>query len=75
MIEKVARALYTDYEGGITMGMKDIMHDCAKRAITALKEPTEEMKNQEEVHWNYSCHVCGGLQEGWNKMIDKALSE
>lgn len=46
----------------------------ARAAIAAMREPTEEMKScSEEVHWGYSCHVCGGLKEGWYAMIDAAL--
>jgi hypothetical protein len=45
----------------------------AVEAIKAMREPTEEMKAVEGVHWDYSCHVCGGLKEGWQVMIDAAL--
>jgi hypothetical protein len=52
--------------------------DCilaAKRAIAAMREPTQGMKEcSEEVHWGYNCHTCGGLCEGWYAMIDAALS-
>lgn len=46
----------------------------ARTVISALREPTDAMKNcNDEVHWDYSCHVCGGLKEGWQAMIDEAL--
>lgn len=48
----------------------------ARAAIKAMREPTEGMKTcSEEIYWGYSCHVCGGLKEGWQSMIDAALKE
>ena len=47
----------------------------ARAAIEAMREPTEAMTNQEGLHWGYSCHVCGGLKEGWQAMIDDALKD
>lgn len=70
MIERVAEAIrdsdsyqdYKDYKG------------YARAAIEAMREPTGDMKNcSEHIHWGYSCHVCGGLTEGWYAMIDEAL--
>lgn len=46
----------------------------ARAAIEAMREPTAEMKAAEGAHWDYSCHTCGGLAEGWHIMIDAALS-
>ncbi len=44
--------------------------------IKAMREPTEKMKTcNEEIHWGYSCHVCGGLTEGWYAMIDAVINE
>lgn len=48
-------------------------HDLVRAVIEAMREPTEAMKSIEGVHWGYGCHVCGGLQEGWEAMIDEAL--
>lgn len=47
----------------------------ARSAIAAMREPTEAMKSVEGIHWGYSCHICGGLKEGWQAMIDEALKE
>lgn len=47
----------------------------ARAVIAEMKEPDDLMKATEEVHWGYSCHVCGGLKEGWQLMIDTALKE
>jgi hypothetical protein len=41
--------------------------------LSAMREPTADMKAIEDVHWDYNCHVCGGLAHGWRKMIDEAL--
>lgn len=49
--------------------------DMARAAIEAMREPTAEMKAAEGAHWDYSCHTCGGLAEGWYLMIDAALQE
>ncbi|HEV7286512.1 MAG TPA: hypothetical protein VGN75_16780 [Kaistia sp.] len=46
----------------------------ALAAIAAMREPTAEMKAAEGAHWDYSCHTCGGLAEGWDIMIDAALA-
>lgn len=75
MIEKVARAMYTDYEGGIKLGMKKIMHDTAKAAIEAMREPTEGMKNN-----YYEMKANKGESKifsvtGWSMMIKAALKE
>lgn len=52
----------------------DRARSAARAAIAAMREPTEDMKKcNEEVHWGYSCHTCGGLTEGWYAMIDAAL--
>lgn len=36
---------------------------------------TDTSMVEREVHWGYSCYVCGGLTEGWYAMIDAALKE
>ena len=81
IIERVARAAYESLFNGEwpdvgTSISADGFRTAARAAIEAMREPTDEMKNcSEEVHWGYSCHVCGGLTEGWYKMIDAALRE
>jgi hypothetical protein len=48
----------------------------ARAAIEEMRVPTDAMKNcHEEVHWGYSCPMCGGLTKGWRAMIDAALKE
>ncbi len=80
MIERVAKALYLWQEGksdwdAAEPESKEDAREAARAAIEAMREPTEDMKQcSEEIHWNYSCHVCGGLTEGWHKMIDHALT-
>ena len=84
MVERVARALHTaHYARGRGLGPswdsidrfeREMWMFSARAAIAAMREPTEAMKScHEEVHWGYSCHVCGGLTEGWYKMFDEAL--
>ena len=80
MIERVALALFkaeqpeqlNDYRWEHTRANYILL---ARAAIAAMREPTEEMKSVDEVHWDYSCHVCGGLKDGWHKMIDAALED
>lgn len=73
MVEKVARAIHQKaYETRDEWRMPDWM-EVAKAAIEAMREPTEEMKTaSDQIHWGYSCHVCGGLTEGWRIMFDAA---
>ncbi len=85
MIERVAAALwvasgtYPDSAVGIRNMKPVVWPDFMKQAraaIEAMREPTAEMTGcSDEVHWDYSCHVCGGLKEGWQAMIDAALNE
>lgn len=80
MIEKVAKAAYESLFSGEwpdvgTSISADQFRTAARAAIEAMREPTNDMKQcSDEVHWGYSCHVCGGLTEGWQKMIDHALA-
>ena len=62
IIEKVARAMYSDYEGGIKLGCKDIMHECAKAAIEAMRDLVK-------------CDSNGNKQDNdiLNEYIDRAL--
>lgn len=81
MIEKVARALVTssgldpDQQYGRHGPEWKLYVDNAKAAIEAMREPTPEMLVSEDIHWGYSCHVCGGLKSGYETMIDAALKE
>lgn len=71
MIEKVARALYANYDWGIDNGMGAIMHGCAKAAILAMREPSEGMKEM-----FYECDLCTGyVIQDWEASIDAALKE
>ncbi len=56
------------------MALEQFFEVLALDAIEAMREPTDEMKAVEGVHWGYGCHVCGGLTEGWHAMIDAALT-
>lgn len=47
----------------------------SKAVIKAMREPTDKMKSIEGVHWNYGCHICGGLTEGWYAMIDAVIND
>jgi hypothetical protein len=83
MVEKVARAIYEAEPFDAVrreITWADV-HDTQKRgfrvkavaAIEAMREPTPEMLAPEEVHYGYGCHVCGGLKEGYELMLDAAL--
>ena len=79
MIERVAKAICKS-QGGDWNVSKDwsrgkVFRHMACAAIEAMREPTEDMKADPCVHWDYSCHVCGGLKEGWQAMISAALSD
>jgi hypothetical protein len=51
-----------------------ILEKVARAVLKTMSEPTEDMKFCcDEVHWDYSCHMCGGLAEGWRKMHEAAL--
>jgi hypothetical protein len=83
MIEKVARAIFEVCSvDGVTLPWESIsensraLHkDWAKAAIEALREPTPEMLDPEDVSSSWKgCPTCGGLREGYELMIDAALS-
>jgi len=79
MIEKVARAI-CDATGEFSWDQEDDsirsqFRKEAVHAIMALRDPTDEMKVGDDIHWDYACHVCGGLKEGWQAMIDNASAE
>jgi hypothetical protein len=75
MIERVAKAI-SEYQLSLKSSDQESSREAARRAIAAMREPTEEMKAcSEEVHWDYSCHVCGGLKDGWYQMVDAALGK
>lgn len=58
--------------GGTVFGLPETF---ARAVIAAMREPTKEMITGEGMHWDYSCHVCGGWKEGWYAMIDAALGK
>lgn len=71
MVEKIADVMSAACDHALPRWM---LENCARAAIKAMSEPTEDMKHcSDEVHWDYSCHVCGGLAEGWQKMHEAAL--
>lgn len=69
MIERVARAMYPQYEYGIELGIKDLMHATAKAAIEAMREPNEEMINAIREYYE------GDEKLYMSKIIDAALKE
>lgn len=70
MMKRVSEAIIN------TPNASDYEYLVARNAIRAMREPTNAMKScSDEIHWGYSCHVCGGLTEGWYAMIDKALAD
>ena len=75
MLKRVTEAILDSSED---ISMYDA-EQAARAAIAAMREPTPEMTSaegvREHVHWDYSCHVCGGAQEHWYAMIDAALEE
>lgn len=78
MVERVAKAIAMTGNGGTwddwyNEEQRDFHRKRARAAIEAMRDPTDAMKNVEGAHWDYGCHVCGGLTEGWYKMIDEAL--
>ena len=73
MIERVALAIETKRRELNAHPLARVYSELARAAIEAMREPTEEMKAVEGVHWDYSCAVCGGLKEGFQAMIDAAL--
>lgn len=83
MIERVARAIWAseytspwpDGDGYPDDEYRLVARKQARAAIEAMREPTDAMKAVDGIHWGYGCHVCGGLTEGWQAMIDAALSE
>lgn len=76
MVERVARAIFVSADDEHNTWPTPDHPECmkmARAALAAMRDPTEAMKAVEGVHWDYSCHVCGGLKEGWQAMIDEAL--
>lgn len=75
MIERVAEAIYAMARETRDEWLIPDWKMVARAAIEAMREPTSEMTScSEEVHWGDSCYICGGLKDGWQKMIDAALS-
>lgn len=74
MIEKVANAICKRRNANDwPCNGLDFDEEMARVAIEAMREPTDEMIIDEEVHWDYNCHVCGGVKNQWQRMIDAAL--
>lgn len=67
MVDRVVQAIAAKLNRDATLG------DIARAAIEAMREPTPEMTQADNVHWDYSCHVCGGAKEHWERMIEAAL--
>ena len=38
--------------------------------LTAIRDLPDAAKAVDEVHWGYSCHVCGGARDHWRGLID-----
>ena len=82
MLEKVARAIFEarypsaarwwDMSGYADADKARAQKD-AHAAISAMREPTSEMKRSPGIQTN--CPMCGGHIEGWHTMIDRALNE
>lgn len=72
MIEKVARAMYAQYDWGIQNDMKLVMHSTARAAIVAMREPSEEMING-TLYPNTNRD--SSIKETYQAMIDAALKE
>ena len=87
MVERVARTLYAltakdgpPWSSGRLYDERELYRQHARAVIDAMREPTEAMKkattsNGDNIYWDYSCHVCGGLKDGWHAMIDAALAD
>ena len=77
MIEKVARAI-CNIDGGSEYDW-ELWKSLAVAAIEAMREPTPEMINSANemdiIHWDYSCHICGGAKFSWQLLINAALKE
>lgn len=72
MIEKVARAMYPNYDWGLDHGHKDIMHTTARIAIEALRIPTNEMRQAADRAGPTMANMMKIIYE---QMIDAALKE
>lgn len=76
MIKRVGAAIETYIERlSDARNYGGFINEIAIEAIKAMREPTEKMKSIEGIHWNYGCHVCGGLTEGWYAMIDAVTND
>ena len=69
MIERVARALYNDYDWAKEKGMISLMHNTAKTAIEAMREPTEKMIDAGAYDLDMT------IKTQYQNMIDAALKE
>lgn len=81
MMERVAKAIFAKRRTNFPLAQWEELctserayyWDLALAAMWAMHEPTDDMKALEGVHWDYNCHVCGGLKEGWQTMMGFAL--
>lgn len=78
MVDRLARVIGAAYDGEAdpetTPNNWRRAVSAARDVIAAMREPSEEMKAAEDIHWGYNCQICGGLTDGWRKMIDAALT-
>lgn len=83
MIERCAQALSTAIENfRDTHKPGEVFEatDMVLAVIKAMREPTEAMKHAkddqgDEIHWDYHCHICGGVADGWYAMIDSITGD
>ena len=76
MIEKLARVIWDHQlrlKASTSAEKPECVRDMVSAFLTALLEPDDEMKSIEDVHWGYRCHVCGGLTEGWQAMLQNLI--
>ena len=78
MVERVAKVICAAEEHDATV--QDYLwgefRPHARAVLRALRERTDSMKYcSDEIHWDTSCGMCGGLKDGWTRMIDEALKE
>jgi hypothetical protein len=79
MVDRIAKAILGSVSDRAWESLSSLSQESlrlqARAAIEAMREPTEAMINSPETHWDYSCHVCGGLKEGWYAFHDAALEK
>ena len=89
MVERVARALCLSGlnapDDQYPIGFKEryvnkhwgVFYGDAITAIKAMREPTEHecIDEHGSDRWGWTCGVCGGPKENWERIIDSALKE